>query len=272
VPGDVAVLETRAQVAEARGDLAGAIAALRQAIARRPTFQALANVAMMEYRHGEIDAAREHLGRLLERSPSSYRGLSLLATIELLEGDLGRAIELYRRLAEINDGATELSNLGLALLLSGRSDEAVATYRRVWEGDPGNPMFTLNLADATEALGRHAEAADLYRRVLELVEGDPSAGHWQMLTVRAQALAHLGRSLEAVRTVQQALQAAPGNAQVAYEASLVYALVGDHVAARASAEEARERGISERWFELPWFASITALPGSTAAPAEPGER
>jgi hypothetical protein len=49
---------------------------------------------------------------------------------------------------------------------------------------------------------------------------------------------------------------------VAFEASLVYAVVGDRTAALVNAERARELGFeSPSWFRLPWFEPLRSDPG-----------
>jgi len=47
--------------------------------------------------------------------------------------------------------------------------------------------------------------------------------------------------------------AAPDNPQVAGEAALVYAVIGDTASGVASAERALKSGYDRRWFSLPWF-------------------
>jgi tetratricopeptide (TPR) repeat protein len=126
---------------------------------------------------------------------------------------------------------------------------------------PASLISALNLADAEYLQGRKAEAEALYRKVLDLVAQDPAPTFWQNLTIRAQALAHLGQREEAVAAIQQALRAAPDNPQVAYEASLVYTVVGDVASARINADRALAAGFDRRWFTFPWFAS---LGGSTS--------
>jgi tetratricopeptide (TPR) repeat protein len=101
--------------------------------------------------------------------------------------------------------------------------------------------------------GRRSEAEALYEHVLKLAEQDPAPDFWQTLSVKAQAEAHLGWATEAAATIQKAVIAAPDNPQIAYEASLVYTVIGDTASALASAERALARGLDRRWFSLPWF-------------------
>jgi serine/threonine-protein kinase len=258
-PGDVHNLQRRALLLERRGETGKAIEQMRIAVARQPSWWWLHGLARMEYRGGEPDAARQHLEELLERSPGNFQGLSLLAQIELTDGDAGRAIELYRELVVRTPGTVQLTNLGLAYLLERRYEEAAEVCRRAYEAAPGNPFFTLNLADAEALLDRQT-APDLYRKVIELTLADPDPSHWQMLTVRAQALAHLGEHRRAVAAVQEALRQAPENSQVAYEAALVYAVIGETTSAQVHAERALRLGYGARWFSFPWFDDLRKDP------------
>ncbi|HYH45435.1 MAG TPA: tetratricopeptide repeat protein, partial [Thermoanaerobaculia bacterium] len=126
--------------------------------------------------------------------------------------------------------------------------------------EPDNALAALNLADVKALRGDARGAEELYLRILTLLERDPGAGHWQLLSARAQALAHLGRRREAVDTAQQVLQLARDNAQALQEVSLVYVLVGDETSALANAERALAEGVEPVWFDLPWYAPLRALP------------
>jgi tetratricopeptide (TPR) repeat protein/predicted Ser/Thr protein kinase len=256
LPGDVRLLERRARILSARGQSREALAQLREAAELQPSAKLLHNLAQMEFTQGEIAAARHHLDLLLQRSPTDFDGLSLLATIEMMSGDLTRAIDLYRRLVSRSPGRTELSNLGLSYFLAGRSAEAADVFERLLRQEPKNPFYTLNLADAYLLAGRPRDAGAVYEQVLALLAADPSASNAQSLTVKAQALAHLGRRREAVAALQEALRLAPEDGLTAYEAALVYALLGEHESALFNAERAVEAGFNERWFSFPWFESL----------------
>jgi serine/threonine-protein kinase len=119
--------------------------------------------------------------------------------------------------------------------------------------------------------GRRDEASALYARVIELVAQDPAPGVWQTLSVKAQALAHLGRAPEAAAAVQRATAAAPDDPQLAYEAALVYALIGDRASALANAGRAVSGGYDRRWFALPFFDSLRDTPAWRKLLAAAGE-
>jgi Flp pilus assembly protein TadD len=231
------------------------------AVQRLPSWRHLFWLADMEYRGGEIAKARGHLEELLARSPGNYTGQSLLGQLELFGGDPRRAVEIYAGLVERSPQYAEFSNLGLAQFLLGRFAEAERSYRRAVALQPRNALAVLNLADACLLSDRRQEALSLYSQVVKLSEQDPSAGSdWQLASVRAQSLAHLGRRDEAVAAVQEALRLAPGNPQAAYEASVVYVLLGDLASARFNARRALALGYAPRWFSFPWFAPLQGSP------------
>jgi tetratricopeptide (TPR) repeat protein len=259
-PGNSEALVLRARLLERRGEREKALALMRQASDQQPSWAHLFRLADKEYRLGESGAARQHLQKLLRSFPDFTAGWSLLAQIELLNGDPQQAVEIYRKLLTRSSGIAEMGNLGTAYLLLKRYPEAEAQFRQALEHEPKNPFVTLNLADVLLLEGQRAEAESLYRRLLGLTAQDPAAASWQLLSTRAQALAHLGDRRGAVAAAQQVLVLAQGNAQAAFEASLVYTLVGDRSSALVNAGRARAQGVAARWFTLPWFDPLRASP------------
>ena len=96
--------------------------------------------------------------------------------------------------------------------------------------------------------------------MIELIEADPAAPSSQLLTVKGQALAHLGRDVEAATAVHEASLLDPGSAAVAYEACLVYTLLGETSSALTHAGKALELGYEPRWFDFPWFDGLRKRP------------
>jgi serine/threonine-protein kinase len=109
-------------------------------------------------------------------------------------------------------------------------------------------------------MGREPEAKALYQKVVDLIAADPTASSAQFLTVKGQALAHLGRTFEAVEAVEEASRLAPNDSGVAYETSLVYTLAGQQTSALVSAQKALKLGYEPRWFAFPWFDSLRTQP------------
>lgn len=227
---------------------------MRRAAELHPAFHHLYNLALMEYQQGEMAAARGTFETLLRRAPGSQQTQSLLAQFELVGGSLERAAELYRRLS--SRGIAEISNLGFTYMLLGRFGDAAASYGEAYGMEPANPFLALNLADALAVTGDAEGSRTLYRKVLVLLDRGAQEPEWQSLTVRAQALARLGQDREAVAAIQRALQLAPDNPQVAFEAATVYSLLNYTAPALVNAERAVQGGISPRWLRLPWFGTL----------------
>jgi tetratricopeptide (TPR) repeat protein len=260
LPGDPEVEIARARLLERHGDRNGALTQLRDAARRRPAWRSLSRLADMEIRLGEHAAARRHLEELLARFPGYYDAQSLLAQLELSYGSPERAVELYTRLLQRDPRLGETSNLGVAYLLLGRYELAEQRFRQALRLQPASSFAALNLADVVLLQGRRPEAETVYRTVIGLATRDPTAAGWQLVSQRAQALAHLGQRRQAVGEAQRVLQLAPGNSEAAYEVAVVYAVVGDEASALANAEAALAQGIEPRWFTLPWFDRLREVP------------
>jgi serine/threonine-protein kinase len=250
-PGYAERLDEQALLLEQKGQIREALALMREKVRQLPSAGSYFNLGSMLYRHGDVAGARRELEAGLALAPQHYNGLSLLAQIELAAGDPQRAAALYEKLVRLSPEYAELTNLGTAYLLAGRSADAAQRFREALKLAPGSPSALLNLADAELLSGRREEASALYRQVLEQTDRDPQPG--KLLTVRAQALAHLNRVSEAVAAVQEALRLDPQSPLKSYEASLVFALVGDEASARWNAQRALDQGFNPRWFNFPWF-------------------
>jgi serine/threonine-protein kinase len=268
-PGNAQRLQQQALLLERRGRRPEAVALLREVVHQLPSAGSHLNLGSMLYRQGDVAGARREMEAALALAPEHYNGLSSLAQLELASGDPLRAAALYETLVRRSPEYTELTNLGTAYLLGGRYADAARRFREALARTPGSPAALLNLADAELLSGRPRDAAALYGQVLAAVDRDPQPE--KLLTVRAQALAHLGRAPEAIAALQEALRLDPDSPFKAYEASLVYVLVGDRASALWNAERALDRGFDRRWFAFPWFAplraELAARPGPDRRPS-----
>jgi serine/threonine-protein kinase len=249
----------RGQLAERQGRGTEALELMAAAARLQPSWTTLLILANAEYRQGRLADARQHLEDLLARSPGNPDGLNVLAQIELLRRP-ERAITLLQEASQRDPGIKSLTNLGVALLLLRRYREAEETLRRALVLQPGDPSASLNLADCLTLLGRAEEARKLYSQIAATSDRLATPGNWQILAVKAQALAHLGATEEAVEALQQALRLTPDNAQLAYEAAIVYVVVGDRVSALFNARRAANLGVDSNWFAFPFFDPLRSEP------------
>ncbi len=259
LPGDPTVIAYQARVAEARGDLTGAVALLRETVERCPSWRYLVELAALELRSGDVDTARRHLEEAEKLVPGNTWPSAKLGELELVYGDLQRAERIYRGLVAAGAQRSDLTNLGLVRYLLGDYAGAAESYRRALEIEPGHVAVTLNLADAELALGRTAEARAHYRQVVEAFAArEPLAPVDRCL--QAQCLVQLGEGRRAVGLALEALREAPKDAEVTYQAAIVFALADEDASALALVRKARELGIQARWFSIPAFRRLSADP------------
>jgi serine/threonine-protein kinase len=249
----------RGQLAERREHPEEALKLMAEAARLQPNWKVLLTVALAEYRQGRLDDAKRHLEELLERSPGNVEGLLTLAQMELLRAP-DRAVALLGEAVRHDPGPRSLTNLGAYLLLLRRYDAAERSLRQALELQPDDPSATLNLADCLILSGQEAEARALYSRVISTVDRMATPGDWRLLGPKAQALAHLGEAGKAVEVIQQALRLTPDNAQLAYEAAVVFVLVGDRGSALFHARQAASGGMDAYWFALPFFDPLRDEP------------
>lgn len=145
------------------GDDAGAVRAFREASTLMPSNgQALFYLATALDRGGDTAGARTVYGELIKRQP------------KMAEGHLGLGVLLLKRsTTDIDEGTRELQlalqidpnlyearvALGRALILKGRSEEAIEHLRRAAALAPDNPEPHYQLSLAYRRLGKKDQAA-----------------------------------------------------------------------------------------------------------------
>jgi tetratricopeptide (TPR) repeat protein len=203
------------------------LALMAEAVHVHPSWPALLMLANREYKRGHLEDAKSHYTELLQRFPGKLEGLKGLAQIEL-QRDPEQAIPLLRDIVARAPDGDWVNNLGYALLLERNYDEAEASFRRARELKPDSLSIALSLADCL-VLRDHSskEARQLYLDVVARTDRTATPRSWEILSVKAQALAHLGDFTHAKETIEQALSIASKNPQLVCAAAVVYTLAGD---------------------------------------------
>ena len=156
LPGDPQILVFRARISEHEGRMEEALAALRIAAERVPSWQNLNALADLEARMGHIAEARRNLKLILESSPDNIWALDTLAAIELFFGDLQEAGRIYEALTIKDPQRSFFNNLGVVRALQGRHEDTVKLLHRALAIDPDHstPFSTWLRPSSTLDAGR----------------------------------------------------------------------------------------------------------------------
>lgn len=126
------------------------------------------------FEQGEIDGAEKACSIALARDPGDAEALHLLGLVAERRGDLGRAARLIESAtAAAPDIGLYRFNLGNALRVLGRLDEALASYSQAVALDPGRFAAWFNLAQVHAEHGRPAQAIAAFREALRI---EPASG------------------------------------------------------------------------------------------------
>lgn len=167
----------------------------------------------------------------------SHRARELMA-----EGKFSEAVPIYRQLVRAlprNPGL--LTNLGMALDMSGSKQEAVRAYQAALKLDPGQYPALLFLGTAYLDLGDPAKALEPLERALKI---EPASFDAQEAV--AEALLGVGRLADADHRFQELARAAPDNPKVWYGLGLA----NDGLAQRSFDELAKLAPGSAYWLRL----------------------
>jgi tetratricopeptide (TPR) repeat protein len=169
-----------------------------------------------------------------------------LAFVADMHGNKAKGLALLRQ-AVAGDGEESIDAstiLALFLARDGNYNEALSLLRRDYRNFPHNFIFGLAVADLLNASGKHDEAIDAYRRLVELGERGffPDARVERAAYSLGQALRRKKDYTGAIGAYEQAIHypdANPGiTAPAALEAGQVYDLLGQRDKAVASYQQA----------------------------------
>jgi tetratricopeptide (TPR) repeat protein len=132
-------------------------------------------------------------------------------------GRFDETIEQFEELLKFKSDSATHSDFGIALLHTGRVQDAVEHFRLAMKYDPNCLPAHFNLAVALQDQGRLDEAVGEYRKYLQIKPDDPNA-----LNALGTALGQQGKLDEAVKYLTQALRIDPNSGDA--HTNLGYAL------------------------------------------------
>jgi tetratricopeptide (TPR) repeat protein len=130
------------------------------------------------------------------------------------QGQVDQAVRILRDAiaASPTPSPSRVGAVGLVLAVAGRWTEAAEAYREARRMDPGQPIFTVNLALALTKTDRAAEALTIAEEARKAAPQEAA-----FAAAEAMALAALGRAEEAAEQLRQAkeiIEVAPGEQRV----------------------------------------------------------
>jgi tetratricopeptide (TPR) repeat protein len=126
-------------------------------------------LAILEKRKGRLDAAERDFFYAVLLGDMIDEGLSHLAAVRQIKGDIPGAERLYKRAIFYNPPQISFyMNLGSLYWENKRFTEAESIYRKALTFDARNPVLYNNLAMAIDAQGRWEQAINYFSRSIQL--------------------------------------------------------------------------------------------------------
>ena len=120
---------------------------------RKMEIRSLAFLGRMSWQWEQIEAAEKYLRRALELDPRHREALEYLAASCLSRKRYQEALDLYRKLSEVDpDNATTHNNIAGLLHHLGQSEAAVRSFQRALSLDPTHEEARIGLEEARKTL------------------------------------------------------------------------------------------------------------------------
>lgn len=163
-------LNARGNQQKAAGDLAGAIASYRAALARSPRYAtALFNLGLALGETGALAEAEGCFRKVVQLDPADGEALLHLGLTVRAIGAGGEAVGLLERAVLLQpESADAHEACGLALLDAGRGEDAAFHLSEAMRLGPGSAELCNNLGGALQLAGRSADAVGAYEEALRM--------------------------------------------------------------------------------------------------------
>lgn len=208
-----------------------AIAALKKAVDRNPFDINTANdLALAQMSAGRYSEAIKSFEKILMLTPDNNAALNNISLAYLRAGLTDQAIQSLERVLNVGPAAESYSNLGMALLYSGKSCVvAIPYFEKGAELAPRNEAVLGYLAHTYRWCGMQSRATDMYKRAMALARelvGQSTQGHIYMdLAVYAAALGDSNQFESYLHLARRNSGSLDYDFQ--YKAAVAFALLGD---------------------------------------------
>ena len=150
-------------------DFDGAVAAFDALLLKNPNLpEAHYNKGFALYQKKDYAAAEASLKRALEVRADYNEARALLSNIYTVQGQKDKAVEIMSSGAGAGTDPKQLFNLGLALLNTGKTEEATQAFLKAEAADPSNPELQYYLGTAALNSGKTDECVTRLEKYLSM--------------------------------------------------------------------------------------------------------
>ncbi|MEZ7208215.1 protein kinase [Pseudoalteromonas sp. DY56-GL79] len=229
--------------------------AFNKAYQLKPTLVVLRNLVKIHAISGSFTEALHFADKALSITQKDHQLIKITADISLITGNLNRSIELYETLVKSDsNNANYLTNLSTALSLIKEQDLSLDYATKAYQINERRADIVLNYADALALANKNADLT--YMKVIELLD-TPNKPIDKL--IKAQALAHLGYSIEALKLIQLVELEAPELYELPFVSALIMTLIGDESSAIIQIEASLDSGWAVQFFNLKWFDPLCGI-------------
>ncbi len=192
----------RHQILAARGDRAGALAALERGVAQIPDSAMAFKLAAYNLELGNLDEAERRARELLEANPKLSQAINLLGMVAEQRGDPRAALVRFEQARELEPGSIPLQvKIADVRARLGEIRPALEIYDRLLAGGAldGEADKIYRAAALHAVAGDLERSAELFRKGLAIA---PAGSHYLGL---AMVLSQAGQRAEAIRNLELAL-------------------------------------------------------------------
>lgn len=213
---------------------------LKKILADNPKhFSARSVLALVEFKRGRLEEARDQYLALLAQDPSQFRLYAMLGQIALAQGELDEADRNNHEALRMAPQFVEaMAQLGLVALVRGNEAEAQRWYEKALAIDDSFPTLYRRMADLQFERGEFDKALSGYREAYRRNPKDFRSLLQAGTSARRAEKSELAQSL-----MEDAIARKPGSWLPRYNLACLLATLGQDDAALDALAEAGKRGL-----------------------------
>jgi len=216
---------------QALGNSAAAEAAYKNAIALRPSYWGVySGLGVIYFNQARYSEAVDMFRKVVELAPDNYHGYSNLGALYQYLDRYDDSIAASKHSIELRPTRDAYANLASVYFAERRFEDSAKYSQLGLQLDPSDALTWGMLGDAFYwTPGRKADAAEPYRKSLALYRSKLEVNPQDVESLGFMAVysAMVDDRKAATDSLQRALALAPGNPQILFQGSFVYAHLGD---------------------------------------------